>query len=431
MHQTTMHVEQDVLRQGQDRLAVKKMNMEFDRSLDPEAGPAGMTDHYTGDENKDIKARDVQDWARDYNEKNSFEKQFDVRYCMLGALFGALIGTVFGALQVWRKNSDLSSRAQQDIMMGLFYGTMVGGLGVAAYMCFRISLDGKDKDFKKKLEEQREALRRKESEVMERHNEVIYYDAGRTQSGLYKILCCPHFGKITSERIIYSRNKPWTWDWWCPDTICWIPCGCVWRNAGWFPTQEAVYSILCSVWTKEVESLDYDLVMDVSVEQECTEFCCNTGTVVIHTAANADVSIIKDMNVRLVEALNDATNVALTKEERERKLQYARESSLQIPSLKPLRDKCEEEVNRIAKERQAEATEENPFKPIYVAQDDKNNPSRVNVLQVYKPYSVMDDLSYRISSRQNLKKKTKELVEEAQAQDGAIMNTLEAADSAV
>ena len=87
-----MHVEQDVLRQGQDRLAVKKMNMEFDRSLDPEAGPAGMTDHYTGDENKDIKARDVQDWARDYNEQNSFEKQFDVRYCMLGALLARSSG---------------------------------------------------------------------------------------------------------------------------------------------------------------------------------------------------------------------------------------------------------------------------------------------------------------------------------------------------
>ena len=168
------------------------------------------------------------------------------------------------------------------------------------------------------LEKKREAVRRKENEKIESHLEMIYYDAGREHSWLYRMLCCPHFGKITSERVIYSRNKPKTWEWWCPN-MCkwWCP------NHRWCPTAQTVTGLFCACWNKEIQQMDYDLVMDVTVEQSFAQNCLNTGTGIIHCAANADVSIIKDMHKQLIEALNDATKDNIDLEAREEKLKYA------------------------------------------------------------------------------------------------------------
>jgi hypothetical protein len=392
-------------------------------------GPAGITDKFIGDENRDFTAKQIEDEMNNYAKENSFEKRFDVRYVFGGALLGALLGTLLGAMQVWRKNKSDDPNLQSDVMMGLIYGTIGGAIGVGGYLCFQIQLH-KDGDFKKQLEKKREALRRKEEEAIERHNEVVYYDAGREQSWLYRICCCPHFGKITSERVIYSRNKPKTCDWYCWEKPnCWPnSCWCfgtwwVSHFGNWLPTFATITDFFCSCWTKEVESMDYDLVMDVSVEQQCQSFCSNTGTVIIHCAANADVSIIKDMNVQLVRALNDASKPEIDLDTREEKLKYAIESAMQIPMLKDQVARASKEVARIRSERIEKAKEPNakPFREIFVAQDRQNNPSRVNVLDVYKPYSVMDDLSYRISSRIDLSARTKKLQEDAGA-GSAMMN---------
>ena len=42
----------------------------------------------------------------------------------------------------------------------------------------------------------REAIRRQEQEKFEKHEEFVYYDAGREQSALYKFFCHPHYGMI-------------------------------------------------------------------------------------------------------------------------------------------------------------------------------------------------------------------------------------------
>jgi hypothetical protein len=336
--------------------------------------------------------------------------------CMLGALFGALIGTLLGALQVWRKNSDLSERAQQDIMYGLIYGTAAGGLGVAAYLVFYI-LFHKDGTFKKELEQKREALRRKEAEAMERHDEVIYYDAGREQTFLYRIFCCPHFGKITTKRIIYSRSKPPTYEYWYPFKkyccACWLSwCVCTEKFKFWkFIT---VYTYFTSCFVKEVESLDYDLVMDVSVEQKCAQFLSDEGTVVIHCAANSDTSIVKDEKIKIVEALNRSSNENINIDDRERELRLAIETAMQVKSLGPFIDKAKKEVARLVGERKKIAqTEGKPFEQIYVAEDRKNNPSRIKVLDVHKPYAVMDELSYKIAEKVDLSAKVTRLIEES------------------
>ena len=52
-----------------------------------------------------------------------------------------------------------------------------------------------------------------EQGILERHNEFVYYDAGSMQSRLFRFLCCPHYGKITSERILYSQEVHWCRFW--------------------------------------------------------------------------------------------------------------------------------------------------------------------------------------------------------------------------
>jgi hypothetical protein len=96
---------------------------------------------------------------------------------------------------------------------------------------------------------------------------------------------------------------------------------------------------------------------------------------------------------------------------------------MQIPMLKDQVARATKEVTRIRNERIEKSKEPNakPFREIFVAQDRKNNPSRINVLDVHKPYSVMDDLSYRISKGIDLSARTRKLQEDAGA-GSAMMN---------
>ena len=78
----------------------------------------------------------------------------------------------------------------------------------------------------------------------------VYYDAGIQQGCFYRFLCCPHFGKITSERVIYSEYPKLDTSF--NRNVC-----------------LRVFDFLLYFWNKKVESMDYDLVLDVSVQQSC------------------------------------------------------------------------------------------------------------------------------------------------------------------
>ena len=58
--------------------------------------------------------------------------------------------------------------------------------------------------------------------------------------------------------------------------------------------QTGIFSVFCYLCRKKVESLDYDLVLDVSVDQSCHEYLTDTGTVILHCEAAGDVSTMKD-----------------------------------------------------------------------------------------------------------------------------------------
>jgi hypothetical protein len=61
--------------------------------------------------------------------------------------------------------------------------------------------------FKEHIKKWRELMRMREQEQMQRHKEFVYYDSvTAAPSGCYSFWCCPHYGKITSERVIYSAQ---------------------------------------------------------------------------------------------------------------------------------------------------------------------------------------------------------------------------------
>merc|ERR1712196_632395 len=100
------------------------------------------------------------------------------------------------------------------------------------------------------------------------------------------------------------------------------------------------------------------------------------------------------------------------------------ESSSQISHLKELSERAIQEVGIIREERKRLAKEDpegHPYEEIFVTEDRRNNPSRISVLDVKKPYAVMDDISYRISKGVDLSARTKHLEREAQA-GSSIMN---------
>merc|ERR1711991_363545 len=138
------------------------------------------------------------------------------------------------------------------------------------------------------------------------------------------------------------------------------------------------------------------------------------GTVIIHCAANSDTSIVKDEKVKIVDALNRSADQNIDIDDRERELRLSIETAMQVKSLGPFIDKAKKEVARLVGERKKIAENENrPFEQIYVAEDRKNNPSRIKVLDVHKPYAVMDELSYKIAEKVDLSAKVNRLIEES------------------
>jgi hypothetical protein len=141
---------------------------------------------------------------------------------------------------------------------------------------------------------------------------------------------------------------------------------------------------------KDVESLDYDYVLDVSVDQSCTEQISNVGNIQLHCEASSDLSVIKSERQRIVRALKAQNEGAL------------RKALLSAGNIRPLRKLINRAKNEIVKlqERRREECKKagQEFIVMYVEEDNKQNTSKlITVRDVVNPYSVMDDISYRIA----------------------------------
>jgi ABC-type nickel/cobalt efflux system permease component RcnA len=195
--------------------------------------------------------------------------QINLAHAITGGLVGALIGTLIAALVY---QSDAIN--YQTILWGFFIGSLGGFISIAAYMYWHaMSRD----TFERENDLRREAIRRQEAERFERHEELVYYDAGREQSAIYKLFCHPHYGKITSERIIYSASVESFRSFWNSDNF----------------TLWGLWKKLFFFWEKRVEQLTYNCLLDASVEQTCDQFLTDTGTLVIYCQAEADTSVIE------------------------------------------------------------------------------------------------------------------------------------------
>ena len=356
-------------------------------------GGAGIQDVAVGDENEDITMDDVEEYARQQRSLDSLRSRFNVWNVITGATIGALIGSVLGSLQI-NKVFDGDSTTQPNYesagltMWGLLSGSCFGALLVAMGQCFLI-VCRRGNRWRDEQKRKKEMLRRKEMEMIERHDEFVYYDAMTQQSYLRRCLCCPHYGKITSERIIYSEAVhvgPMP-------SCCWL---CKPREVfRW------VQRLLCKQWNKEVEQIDYDVVLDVSVDQTWTQYCLNTGSVTLHCAGSADTSTVKAERERLVNALQ---------EEDERMLREAILTAGNMKVLRPLVNRCKNVVTKLTADRKQR--EGDNFKPMYVKYPKHQNTSKnITVLDVVAPYTVMDDISYRISKYLKLNTKDRIVID--------------------
>ena len=221
--------------------------------------------------------------------------------------------------------------------------------------------------YEKDMAAKKEVLRRKEQEVFERHDEFVYYDAANQQSQCFRLLCCPHYGKITSERILYSEQVPVpAWEY----GFCF---GCSFNYA---------LSMLVRPWAKRVQSTDIDSVTDVGVEQSCMDYVTGTGSIVINVVAHNDATTIEAQRerLRLAMASNNLTQ-----------LREALDASggTDIQELREDTQKAQGMANELA----ATAGE----LPYVAAKG--NTMNKIHVLSVVQPYAVMDDLSYKITNR--------------------------------
>ena len=299
-----------------------------------------------------------------YRKMNEGRDSIDIKKCISGAVVGALIGIILGIL-IFNNGVNVGYA-----LWGLLLGAAAGFIALASFQIFE---NRTNNQYRKEADERRAALRRQEQiENEEKHKEYIYYDAATEQGLIYRLLCCPHFGKITSERIIYSAHIPPTWDW----------------------SYKGITSVIFYFWRKKVDQVDYDLVLDVGVEQSCNQYLTNVGTVVIHCSTRDDVSVVRDERDKLTRAIEGRNEL---------ELKSCIRSAATIEFLRPLIDEAEEILKAVIHKRFEDCQAKNiEFKHIFPHDStDVNTAQLLYIHDVAKPYMVLDDLSYRITKSKN------------------------------
>ena len=160
--------------QRKAQLEATKEEDRYADDRDPDKAPGDVTNKGVGDDyftDSDIAAE-----QEEFDRKYSIKAQFDVRYCILGAMGGAIIGTFAAVTDA----ETISSTDRQYIMKLFMFGT-IGGAFLVGFVMVLYLYFNKSAAFHRNIEARREALRRREMNLMEVHHEFVYYDAGREQ----------------------------------------------------------------------------------------------------------------------------------------------------------------------------------------------------------------------------------------------------------
>lgn len=328
------------------------------------------------DEAKEQREDEKLDAFRQQYEEKYGKKEFDWSRVMSSIMLGGLLG---GLLATLLYNTDAKSSKYY------FFGVFLGSVGFGGFMYIFLVIKEMKDPYKEDQARRKEAKRRMEAEKLQDHDEFVYYDSARGHSSAFRCLCCPHDGKITSERILYSAQQPFPiLECTCRDANKNLSCRALTKSLVRFPAW------LCEVigwpWSKRKEMIDIDHVTDVTVDQSCTEFCLDVGTVVIHCHANADESMIKEMREKLIHAI---------KTKNEETLQRALLITKTMKDEEEIRD-IYEAANQTLGQVQADMKERGETLQNFVSAGDENNPGQIRVLSVAHPQAILDDLSYKL-----------------------------------
>ena len=154
-------------------------------------GAGGIDDVAIGDEDQDWTREEVDTYQTEQNKLDKTKARFNVNYVIVGGTLGALLGSLLGALQinkVWAGDTTINYEVATSTMWGLLVGCTFGAMSVSVVMCLYIYCN-RDARWKAAQAARLEALRRKEQEIIERHDEFVYYDASRGQSRICRALC--------------------------------------------------------------------------------------------------------------------------------------------------------------------------------------------------------------------------------------------------
>ena len=384
-------------------------------------GPDGIDDVAIGDEDQDWTRVEVDEYKKQQDEKDKTKARFDVNYVIVAGTIGALIGSLLGALQinkVWAGDTTINYEVATSTMWGLLVGCCFCSMSVSVIMCMYIYCN-RDARWKAAQAARLEALRRKEQEIIERHDEFVYYDARRGQNRLCKAICCLHCkfknggvylyvlpkiqtvshtystlscahtptdGKITSERIIYSANPSWP----AGKVSCCAPS--TWSRCCSF---QFLRRLCCGAMERDVQALDYDLIFDISVFQSFYQCVCNTGTIVLHCEAAMDVSMQKSERKRIILAMQN---------ENEDDLANALYTSANLKPLAAIVAQGRSVLERLRNSRREKCKADGTvYKTKFAMEKEGTNTSKnINVRDVVNPYAVMDDISYRIAKHQRI-----------------------------
>jgi len=323
---------------------------------DPEKGVVNAdTSNITSDEALD-------DYERKYGHKaGQGADPIDWGLIATDAGLGALLGGCFATF-FWNKDE----RSKTLFMWGIFVGGLGAGFLVFLFLLYKQMQQEMANGENKELAEKRAALRRQEMMRLQAHQEFVYYDASTAQSTFFKLLCCPHYGKITSERVIYSEKVLF------PK----FSCSC-----------EYLKKVVAYPWAKKVHSMDVEHVTDVTVEQSCTEYLSNSGTILLSVNGAADASAVDGARTRLLEAM----------EARELKPLLSAISACTVRGV-PVQELGEEVSSAKALAQEIAKEDGEDLSKIYVnpGAGKLNNLTHLHVFSVTNPYGVLDDLSYKL-----------------------------------
>merc|ERR1712166_84539 len=355
-----LKLEQKELKQ---ELKVQKLAFKVDNSL-----TGG--DQAIGEEilQQELSKDDIESYKAEHEAKYG-KMTFAVNWgrVLASSISGALVCAIICLL--WFHKTAYSDYFQW-VMGGMCLGGSIGLLGMAGIQGYQYYKAETNDPFQIALNQRRATLRRMEQEAVERHDEFVYYDAGKEHGRLYTLLCCPSFGKITSRRIMYSAPQNMAhWMYYCIPTC------------------------LSDTCCKKVETMDYKLIDDVTVEQNCCDVLMGTGSIIMHCRGSYDTSIVLEERERLMKALQARDLVLLKQAARiVRQLDNKEGLEEEYDEVKKMIKSIEDQEKVAA---QAAGTEWIPT--FALDPEDANTAQKIRVINVPKPFPVADDLSYRIT----------------------------------